>query len=730
MVATVTFYSPDSGYTVVTLRDESGRQFKVVGHVHAKFAIGAIVEATGRWIDHHRFGRQFEAASLSSRAPSDKKGLVRYLAGALPGIGAGYAKRIAAHFGAKTEEALGDVNALSKVPGLGRKRAAKVASAWSEQRADRDALIYLSDLGLGRLMSLRVLRHFGGQGDVRIVLHANPFRLTEVSGVGFKIADEAAKRAGMPADSPHRIRAGLLFALEQRASTGHTKAGRSALQAEATKLLSVSAASIEAQIEHCVSCAKLAERSEESEPAYLLPYLDRAERDIAAHVARLGRHDPGVPSIEPREIPQRCGFVPDERQMEAFAMAASRGLSILTGGPGCGKTTLTRALCLLWRGGGDVVLAAPTGRAAKRLAEAAGAPAKTIHRLLEGQGDAGGWRFTYDRTRPLPMPQGSLLIVDEASMLDTQLAAALFDAVPVGVSILLVGDADQLPSVGPGNILADLIAAGVPNVRLQEIYRQASDSPIVFAASAVIQGSAPALPPTGECRLIKATRGDGSEVLAVMRGYRTAGVGLDDILVLTPMRRGPYGADALNVKLQALCNPHGRERGSVPTGRTIMLDGQPRQEMLCPGDRVMQISNDYERHLYNGDLLTVVGDSGPNSDERYIDAVIDDASNRQRTVRLSGLDLANLRLAYAATVHKAQGGQCAHVLLALMPAHYVMLTRRLLYTAMTRAQRSLTIVGEQRCIAMACKDVGAVTQRQTGLRELLDRGTVQARESA
>jgi len=712
VIERVTYYDRASGWAVLAVALDDKRRTKLVGHCALAPAQGLRISATGQWERHERFGVQFRADSVSVLAPTNTDALRRFLVDALPGCGPKTAERIVDAFGEQSPAALEDARRLTDYAGLSPARAHKISAAWRARYADRDALIFLRGLGLGDRMAARVRTAFEGEPDFQRVLTENPYRLIDVAGIGFLTADRAAQTIGIAPDSPFRIRAGIVHALELRAHEGHTLTPRDVLIDKAKALLCVEAAFIESHLQSVLHDGRVTMRCA-GDVAYMLPLYDHAEQTLALHARRLSQPvaRAHVPSNE--QIQKVCDVTLDPDQLSAVRLALRERLSILTGGPGCGKTTLTQAIASLVKG--PVMLAAPTGRAAKRLAEATGRHAHTIHRLLRAQGGSDGWRFAHDDTNPLPLRDG-ILIVDEASMLDTLLAASLFAAIPDGARVLLVGDADQLPSVGAGNVLADLIAAGVPTARLQQIYRQDEGSAIVRDARAVIDGVMPRLQEGSECRIVEC-EASVRDVREVVQTLLRAGTDPASVQVLSPMRRGSLGTDALNYDLQRALNPNAQGHGT-PTGRRLLVEGVTHPETLHSGDRAIQTANDYTHQLFNGELLSVLAVSRPGQ-ARWVDVAVDEPDGSLRTVRLEDNALSRVSLAYALTCHKAQGGQFNHVVLALLPAHYVMLNRRLLYTAMTRARRSLTIVGRRRAVAMAVRDVGAPPNRDTGLTALL-----------
>jgi len=671
---------------------------------------GVALRATGRWVQSDKYGTQFQVTSFTPLTPATELGIERFLGGGLvKGVGPGLAERIVKAFGLKTLEIMDqDPGRLSRVPGLGKKKAKQIASAWREQRSTRDTLIFLQGHGLSPLMAARIFRRYGAQ--TQQTLQANPYRLMEIPGIGFRVADRIAQGFGMALDAPQRAEAGVLFALEEMTGEGHVFCPRDRLCRSASEMLDLPYDRLEDALDCLVASGKVErERDGDGELVYP-PELRQAEIEVARRLTELLgqplKQDDRALSLPAVEA--ALGLQLGEEQKEALALAMRSKVLIVTGGPGVGKTTLVRGLLfVLERAGGVTALAAPTGRAAKRLSEATGREARTLHRLLEFSPDEG--RFLRDAGRPLQL---DLLVVDETSMVDLPLLAHLVAALPRETRLVLVGDVDQLPSIGPGAVLRDLISSGViPVARLSQIHRQAAQSQIVLNAHRVNQGLMPQWerePAEGddfyfiERESPEAVAATVCELVAERIPRRFA-IAPHDVQVLAPMHRGEAGTRHLNEALQARLNPVA-EGAAAPAGA----------RGLRVGDRVMQLRNDYQREVFNGDIGRVVGLGDPN--ERGLFALSVSFDGRVQLYPPDEQD--ELALAYACSVHKAQGSEYPAVVLTLLAQHYPLLQRNLLYTAMTRSKRLLVVVGSRRALAIATKH-GQTEARFTRLAERL-----------
>jgi exodeoxyribonuclease V alpha subunit len=712
------FRNEASGFAVVRLSPEPrGAPVLAVGPL-AQFAEGQRLKITGRIEDHPRFGRQIAVDSIAAEEPATTEGIAAYLgSGLVKGIGPATAARIVGAFGTETLRVIEtDAERLREVKGLGRKRIAELVAAVQAQRDVQDVMVFLRAHGLGPGMAARIVKRYGN--GAAALIRSNPFRLAdEVIGIGFKRADQLARELGIAAAAPERIRAGLLHVLALAARDGDCYLREDELARRAGELLFDPGAPTEpiaAEMPRLIESGQLVTRPDTDDPSRKRVYpqlLFHAEASVAAHVLRLARQAAGA-LLEHAEnavawFEQSGSLDLTEGQRTALVSALRSPLSVITGGPGVGKTTIIRGLAkILAAKRKTLLLAAPTGRAAKRLEESTGQFARTIHRLLEYQ--PGLHRFLKDDRDPLA---GDMLVVDEASMLDVQLADQLLRAVPAGMSVVLVGDADQLPSVGPGNVLADLMRSGtVPTTRLTEIFRQRRDSHIVAAAHGVLRG---AVPTSGgehadffflETPDNARTRQLVSDLVAQRLPRAFGFEPLTDIQVLCPMYRGDAGADTINADLQALLNPRGAHIERA--GRT-----------LREGDKVMQIRNNYELDVFNGDAGRIVG----------IDAAASKLRIRfvHKEVEVPFADLDQIVPAYAITVHRAQGSEYPCVIVPLATDHFMMLRRNLLYTAITRGRRLVVLVGSAKALGMAVRN-DQEAHRNTGLAELL-RNAPQAR---
>ena len=711
VVERVVFYNDQNGYTVLRLQVAGEpNPVTVVGRM-TKTSVGAALQLEGEWTVS-KYGRQFSAVSCTETLPATVHGLEKYLgSGLIPGIGPKYAKKIVDFFGSETLAVLEtQPERLREVPGIGEKRARQIQEGWTQQRQVKNIMLFLQGYDVSTALAYRIWKQYGD--GALAVMRENPYRLAdEVWGVGFKTADTIAGRMGFAPDAFVRVRAGLLYAMTTLAEEGHCFAIRDQLLDQAEKLLQVEAGQLEAALEVLLQTGELVREDE----ALYLPQTYQAELETAWLLYGLGRGENRVlKKAEAAGGPQRMLdwvmeraqqedlFQYDEIQRRAMEAAVEHKVLVLTGGPGTGKTTTTLGMITVFRAlGCKVLLAAPTGRAAKRLSEATGMEAKTIHRLLEYKPPEG-----YQRGPSNPLI-GDVLLVDECSMIDLELMRNLLRALPTAMSLVLVGDSDQLPSVGAGNVLRDIIASGtVAVVRLERIFRQAQGSRIIQNAHRVNRGEPMDLRPDRNSdfffRAVEDPEAAAREIVSLCRDRLPDYYGVDrlqQIQVLTPMQRGPIGTTALNAALQEALNPEG----------PALMRGSTRFRL---GDKVMQIRNDYEKDVFNGDIGTVA-------------AVDEDA--QELVVRFEGRNvfyaqpqLDELRLAYAVTVHKSQGSEYPIVVLPVMTTHYIMLQRNLLYTAITRAKKVLVILGQKKALNIALRNVSG-TRRNTRLAERLEK---------
>lgn len=707
----ITYANEENGYTVarVDTGRGSGDLLTVVGSLLGAQP-GESLRMEGRWGSHPQYGKQFTVENYTTVLPATVQGIRRYLgSGLIKGIGPVFADRITEHFGLDTLQIIEEEpKRLIEVPGLGPKRTKKIADAWEEQKAIKEVMLFLQTVEVSTSIAVRIYKKYG---DASIsVVKNEPYRLAaDVWGIGFLTADKIAQSVGIPHDSPERVKAGLQYALSQSADSGHCFLPEEQLIADSVKLLQVDTGLV-------IEC--LAELADEEgvvregvpgpdggEPVtavYLVPF-HRAEISLAGQVLRLlrGGEDrmPGFQDVDWDKalawLTRRTGADLAPEQSEAVRLALTEKVAVLTGGPGCGKSFTVRSVVELARAKkAKVVLAAPTGRAAKRLAELTGAEASTVHRLLELKpgGDA-----AYDRDRPL---DADLVVVDEASMLDLLLANKLVKAVPPGAHLLFVGDVDQLPSVGAGEVLRDLLSEGspVPAVRLTRIFRQAQQSGVVTNAHRINSGVPPITHGMPDFFLFaeEDTEAAGKLTVDVAARRIPAKFGLDprrDVQVLAPMHRGPAGAGTLNGLLQQAVTP---ARPDLPERR---FGGR----VFRVGDKVTQIRNNYEKGangVFNGTVGVV---TSLDSDEQRLTVLTDE----DEEVAYDFDELDELAHAYAVTIHRSQGSEYPAVVIPVTTGAWMMLQRNLLYTAVTRAKRLVVLVGSRRALGQAVRTVSA-----------------------
>lgn len=711
----LTYVNEETGYTVARVAtDRSSDLVTVVGALLGAQP-GESLRLQGRWSSHPQYGRQFEVDSYRTVLPATIQGIRRYLgSGLVKGIGPVFAERIVAHFGLDTLRIIEEEPArLVEVPGLGPKRTAKITAAWAEQKAIKEVMVFLQGVGVSTSLAVRIYKQYGDAATD--VVTKEPYRLAaDVWGIGFKTADTIARSVGIPHDSPQRVMAGLQYTLSEATDAGHCYLPEPNLVADATKILDVPADLVARCLGDLVAEEGVVRETlpagdgRELPAVYLVPF-HRAEQSLANSLLRLlGDRADRLPHFHQVDwtraltwLKARTGHDLAAEQQEAVRLALTSKVAVLTGGPGCGKSFTVRSIVeLATAKKAKVTLVAPTGRAAKRLAELTGHPAATVHRLLQLRpgGDA-----SYDRDNPLDV---DLLVVDEASMLDLILANKLVKAVPPGAHLLLVGDVDQLPSVGAGEVLRDLLAApSIPRVRLTQIFRQAAQSGVVTNAHRINAGRPPLLQGLPDFFMFASDDTDATAALTVdVTCTRIpARFGLDprrDVQVLTPMHRGPAGAGALNTLLQQQLTPH--------------REGQPERRaggrVFRVGDKVTQIRNNYDKGqagVFNGTLGIVTQLS---AEEQTLTVRTDE----DESIEYDFDELDELAHAYAMTIHRSQGSEYPAVVIPLTTSAWMMLQRNLLYTAVTRAKRLVVLVGSRRALAAAVRTVGA-GRRHTAL---------------
>ncbi len=748
----ITFHNEENGYTVAQLAPD-GKDYTVpvVGNMLGINA-GEYVELRGQWTAHPQYGRQFKADSFKLKLPATAVGIEKYLgSGLIKGVGPVTAKRIVRLFGAQSLQVIDEEpQRLRTVLGVGPKRAGLIQEAWRQQRAIREVMFFLQEHSISTGLAVKIYKEYG-DGAVGIVKN-DPYRLArDIHGIGFITADKIARTLGLAFDAPERVAAGVAHVLGEQANEGHVYVPQSALVTQAAEMLAVPAPLVVNAIEqlrqdetvhvervpaaltaapHSATSsrpvyevssanAELAAASAdepgpvaatllaEERAVYLMPFY-RGEIGVAGRLRRLADRQSDCLALFQHfdwaaafaAVQQETGIALAPAQRDAVQAALSRPWAVLTGGPGTGKTfTVQTIIRLLEASGHSYALASPTGRAAKRLSEATGRPAKTIHRLLEFK-PGGGVTFQVNENNPLDV---DILIVDEASMLDLLLMNHLLKATPPGAHLLLVGDVDQLPSVGAGSVLKDIIESGTATVvRLQTIFRQAAGSYIVENAHRINRGQMPEWRPahSQDFFLFKVDDAEQAANLVVEivaeRIPRRFGMAATDVQVLTPMHRGAAGVANLNLLLQGRLNP------PDPAKPERRLGGH----IFRVGDRVMQTRNNYHKDVYNGDLGEII----------RLDRVEQTLTVRcdEREIDYSFLELDELTHAYAVSVHKAQGSEYPAVVLPLLTQHYMMLQRNLLYTAVTRARRLVVVVGMPRAIAIAVNN-NRIAERYTGL---------------
>ena len=719
VIERITFHSEENGYSVLKV---SARGFSdviaAVGNM-AEPHVGSCLNLYGFWKIDPKWGRQFVFQKCEETLPATVNGIKKYLgSGLVKGIGPVYAGRIVKHFGEQTLDVLDTTpNRLSEVPGIGPLRLEKIKKSWVEQKEIKNIMVFLQSHDVSTSLASKIFKQYGN--DSIAVVTENPYRLAdEIWGIGFKTADTIAKKLGFGHEKFERLRSGLFYTLNKLSELGHCFAYRAELITAGTELLEVAPEKLNLALDDVLKSNDLIkeefardielpqevlDKSGLASPEVIyLPVFYYSEVGTARRLQRLlnaGRSCfVNLDGLGSTSIPY------DETQLKAIKAAIENKVLILTGGPGTGKTTTTLGIIEAYRqSGAKILLAAPTGRAAKRMSEVTKMEAKTIHRLLETTPPQG---FQRCETNPLV---GDVLIVDECSMIDVVLMNALLKAVPEDMTLVLVGDVDQLPSVGAGKVLSDVIESGVvPVVKLEKIFRQAQKSRIVTNAHKINKGEMPFLTDHGSDFIFitaeeAETAAEKSELAAekvvniCTRALPSRGIKVEDIQVLTPMRRGAVGAANLNLRLQAAFNPEGASLKRAGVDYRI-------------GDKVMQIRNNYEKAVFNGDIGFI---ESVNTEDNELVVNFDG-----RKVRYDISELDEVVLAYATTIHKSQGSEFPYVVMPLMMSHYMMLQKNLLYTGVTRAKKGLILVGEKKAIFIAVKN-NKIEARNTLLKERL-----------
>ena len=698
VIERITYQNEQNGYSVIKCKAKGYSDLVTVVGAMPEVHVGAVLSLTGEWKMDAKYGRQFSITTFEETLPATVYGIEKYLgSGLVKGIGPKFAGRIVKEFGADTLNVIEeDPDSLIRVPGIGKVRVERIKKSWIEQKEIKNIMLFLQSHNVSTTHATKIWKTYGNE-SIKVV-QENPYRLADdIWGIGFKTADTIAEKMGFDKEKFARLRSGLLYTLNKLSEEGHCYGTREQLIKTGTELLDVDESLLSMTLDEMIRTEDV--KVEDETAIYLPPFyyseIGTARRLREIYVA------PRTISVELEGLEQRIstGLSYDPVQLEAIKTAAQSKILVLTGGPGTGKTTTTLGIIKAFQtAGASILLAAPTGRAAKRLSEATGLEAKTIHRLLEVKPPEGYQRNEENRL------EGDVLIVDECSMIDIMLMYALLRAMPDTMTLILVGDVDQLPSVGAGNVLRDVIESGVfPVVRLTKIFRQAASSRIITNAHRINRGLMPDISNGKNTDFffieIEEPELAAQEIVTLVKDRLPRAYKTRDIQVLTPMQRGVVGAANLNQVLQQAVNPdsHGIRRGGVE---------------YRLHDKVMQIRNNYDKEVFNGDIGTVIS---VNLEDRELVIRFDD-----REIAYDATELDEVVLAYATTIHKSQGSEYPIVVMPVLMTHFVMLQRNLVYTRVTRAKKILVIVGTKKALAMAVRNV-TVDKRNTLLAERLSR---------
>jgi len=712
VILRVTFYKEESGYFIVRVQVAGVREEQTVVGTAASITAGEYLEAKGRWEHNPTYGRQFRANEVRLSLPVDKEGIIKFLSSALPGVGKTYARKLVEAFGVDVSYVIeNEPHRLSSVPGIGKKRAESIIGLWAERSVNHGILSWLCGLGLSPAFAGKVHKMYGA--NTKSIITNNPYQLAEdIHGIGFRKADAMAGKIGISPSNPFRIKAALRHLMREATDSGSCGLPRLEVQNDAIELLNFEPEGmnlIDVQINDLLEKLVLVESPVKQVNCLFLAEIYRKEQEIAMELIERVKTDvrypiPAIDSVI-LEAEMKLDIALEASQRAAVSMALRESVAVITGGPGTGKTTITRVIVEAFKEAGmRVLVCAPTGKAAKRASEAIGIPASTIHRMLEVKDN----RFVHCRDNPL---EADAVVVDELSMVDVNLFRSLLLGLAPSTRLILVGDVDQLPSVGPGKVLADIIDSMViPTSRLTEIFRQARESHIIMNAHRVNGGLPPTLTYTPGADFGFLSFSDDQEAQAALLetamnlwrpGKFLAGKQFDplrDVQVLSPMRKGELGVDRLNTELRRRLNPS-------PDVEIVFRDGK-----LGTGDKVIQTKNNYTKAVFNGEI-------------GFVTQII--AANRTVTVDFDGrqveyvsADLDELRLAYALTIHRSQGSEFPVVLMALSWGHFMMLKRNLLYTGITRARELMLIFGDPRATRRAAQD-SQVEERYSKLRDWL-----------
>lgn len=707
VIERLTFHSAESGYTVARLKAPKVQELVTVVGNFANIEAGQTLQMSGIWRDHPKFGQQFQVKTYRETKPATLTGIEKYLgSGLIKGVGPVTAKRIVEHFGLETLDIIeNQIDRLIEVPGIAQKRIKMIQITWVKQKAIKEVMLFLQGHGVSTTYAVKIYKQYGDEAIATV--SNNPYQLaTDIYGIGFITADSIARNIGIAPDSDYRYHSGLLHTLGTASEEGHCFLPEQELVERSIKLLTLTdhqpqAEQVRSSIESMLNTGELVGRQGaeqyEGQNLYYAPPFFQAEYRLAQRLRELLLHPVEVDEERVRswitKFIEKTGMTLSEQQRQAVEMAASQRVLILTGGPGTGKTFTTKTIVALWKAmGKEIALASPTGRAAQRLSEMTGREAKTIHRLLEF--DPKNMKFKRDLDNPIAAQS---IVIDESSMMDLFLAHSVVKAIDLNTQLLLVGDIDQLPSVGPGNILGDLITSGsIPVVKLTEVFRQAAASQIVSNAHRINQGQYPRLErvspqPQSDClwqdipepaQGVPAIRDLVSSIIPAM-GFNPA----QDVQLLCPMTRGEMGTRNLNQVLQELVNPpHFSKKEMVRGGAIFRV-----------GDRVIQKVNDYNREVFNGDL-GIIEDIDLEEQETTV-------RFEQHSVTYDLADLNEIGLAWAVTIHKSQGSEYPVVIMPIFMQHYMMLSRNLIYTGLTRARQLAIVVGPQKAIGLAVRQI-------------------------
>jgi exodeoxyribonuclease V alpha subunit len=712
IVERITFHSDESGYTVARFKVPRTPDLVTIIGNFAQIEAGQTLKLTGLWRDHPKFGQQFQVTQYRETKPATLTGMEKYLgSGLIKGVGPVTAKRIVAHFGLDTLDIIeNQIERLLEVPGIAHKRVKMIQSAWEKQKAIKEVMVFLQGHGVSTTYAVKIFKQYGDAAIAKV--SENPYQLAaDIYGIGFVTADTLARNLGIEPGSEFRYRAGIVHVLGEAAEDGHCYLPDDELVEQTVQRLAVDdhqpqKNALARIIQQMGQRGELVLEGSPDQRLCYKPSFFQTEQNLAQRLRQQLTNPVTVDLPRVRRwlmrFQEKTGIELSEQQQQAVEIAASERVLVLTGAPGCGKTFTTRTIVALWKAmGKSIALAAPTGRAAQRLSEMTGQPASTLHRLLEF--DPKTFGFKHDEANPL---EADAIVVDEASMLDLFLAYSLIKAVKPEAQLLLVGDIDQLPSVGPGNVLRDLITSNcVPVARLTQVFRQAQASQIVTNAHQINQGKFPqlesvSLTPRSDCLWLGAPEPEyGVQGIMELLTDVIPQLGFNpttEVQVLSPSTRGVVGTRNLNQVLQNLLNPPSANKAEVVRGGTT----------LRVGDRLIQRVNDYQREVFNGDLGVIVA---IDNEEQEIRVQFD-----QRQVTYDYADLLEVDLAWAVTIHKSQGSEYPVVVLPLFTQHYLMLSRNLLYTGLTRAKRLAAIVGPKKAVGMAVNQVKD-QKRYTGL---------------